>query len=498
MRPNRNRISRLVAAEMRYFHRPLILALLSCFTVIIVILSVLFSLLNYVSNTSLLTERLYLNFSIALLIMYVASYVVYRILRWRRSLSYQLTMAFTSVNFLFSAAASFLLIYAAWQAPLNSAAVNGYALFIDNLLRWVFWAPGAVALLYFVRVFIKAKTANRDGGWWFLAFPLLPVLIVGLLATMPLTSVWELKEEKLVFIASILIAPYLSLMLTLAVQYTIKAVLFGMLRRMQKTEDTVLVRTKLRTGDGKWIQWWEKPPVSIELIDNVSSSEPETPDLIPKSETIAPEPQPETAAEEKFLPAAALELEPAPDTETAVDTEQNARRKTHAPRPSVRPRIGALAAMALAAIRRPMAPVSATPPSISEETIDAVPPVLAESEKPGKSAPDAVADVIFKPETGLVRLFSKLKYSIARAVNYLKKPYSPPIDAGADPVSPCDRSKSKNKSKQDQLNRERQLTRLASTLEAVVRQRQMSIDGVADPEKKAAKNSKRKNSRSKK
>lgn len=464
MRPNRNRISRLVAAEMRYFHRPLILSLLSCFTIIISMLSMLFSLLSYVTSGSSDDARLYLDLSVALFILYVASYFIHRILHWGRSPSYSFAMSFTAVNFLFSAAASFLLTRAAWQNSLDNAVTGGFQIYVQNLLRWIFWAPGAVLLFYLICIFVKAKTANRGGGWLFLLFPLIPAFVLALLW---LAMQYAVEKEDIIPITSIATAVYLSFMLVLAVRYAVKAILNRVLHHMRATEDTVLVRSTLRKRDGKWILWWEKKPSPIETIPDqlpLAESKPAAVEFetepIPESAPIAAI-DPAGTAKRKFHPAVPPEAELSkPVSKTKAPKEPKVR-----PPQSEKPRLDlrALVAAVLAAIRYPA--ISAPPPVPSELTEETAMITEASTVPERPQAPteanmseDSAIEISAAPDKA--RTPSKLKLLLNRVAAYLTKPYSPPIE-----TKPAGRKKKK---------RIEQLSRLAAALGAVATKLQVS------------------------
>ena len=271
IRPCRNRMSRFVATEMRYFHRPFAMSVLSCCTAIIVLVAALLSLLSYIGagseeNSS---ARIHLNVSVGLAIALLASYIIYRIIKWGRLPSYSLMMSFTAVNFIMSAVGGFLLSHAILYHLIEESLEGGYVEFIGNVLRWSFWAPAAVIIFYFGASFVRAKTANYDGGWWYVLFVFLPLFIIPFLS---LVMRMEIEKEDFVTVTSLSVTIYVSIMLSIAARAAVKAVMNTMLLALPVYEDAVVVKSTYRASDGKRISWWEKkPPVTDD-----SQSPPDT------------------------------------------------------------------------------------------------------------------------------------------------------------------------------------------------------------------------------
>lgn len=297
IRSNRNSMSRLVSAEMRYFHRPVSMSFLSCFTAIISIIATLLSLMSYVGSAS--GTRSYLDASTGLVIALFAAYIIYRILKWGRSASYSLVMAFTAINYIISAAGGFLLSRAIWYTILENSLEGGYDYYVENILSWTFWIPAAVLIIYVMLIFIKSKHSDYDGGFWYLLFVFLPITILALLA---IVLRIDIPKEEVVTVFSVSMSVYISIMLSLAVKYFAKAVINKMLTVLPAYEDAVVLKSTYRSSDGKLVQWWEKKPFVPDATIDLMSAEA-------TGKTIVAEPPAKKSPAAASLPAQAAVAE---------------------------------------------------------------------------------------------------------------------------------------------------------------------------------------------
>jgi len=252
--PDRNQLSRLIAVEMRYFNRQSSKKWLTFFTWIIALIGALLTVIRYYSGDD--PTDFYLRVSAALLLFLLLLSMINRLFSLRNT-TFSRFMFFTSLTYLAAAFGGLIITRVMWSAAFDRSMIGGIDVYYDNLIRWIFWFPGGLLVLFLLLMFTPSKRSYADGGYWYLLFIFSPLFILAL--TVGLLKL-ELPREIFLQSASISASVWLSYMLALFVNYFIKSVFHVILRGMPVYDDSVVVKRSVAARDGRAVQWRESRP----------------------------------------------------------------------------------------------------------------------------------------------------------------------------------------------------------------------------------------------
>lgn len=223
----RRRMQRMVNVERRYFNRPEGLSALIGITLVLQVFTIMFCVFYMLSRPMSDENRRYVISAAALLAVFVALFVAYKLACNRFGLTYSLFMGMSAVCYAVAAVAGYFSFRCMWSWHFTDIIRDaaGYTGILNDILKTSLFVALGLLVVYVVAAFVPAKSDEPFfGRLWFLnvVVPLFCVAMsLGVLLLAP-------REEQLQA-ANWVCMCYFIVVLWLAVRYAVKALFYGIL-----------------------------------------------------------------------------------------------------------------------------------------------------------------------------------------------------------------------------------------------------------------------------
>ncbi len=333
---DRTRLSQLVAADMKYFGSRVAVPFVAGCTMLVSAVALLFSVFFYISEPPTQQNLTYLYLSSLMLALIIVCYIVYRIRSARNGVQFGSVMLFSAMCYLVCGISGLALMRTCWMWRMITISQGQYHQYISSVCSYSVILPLAFAAIFALIVFTDTGHNLPYTGWVYRLYIFIPVSVM-LFVTLGTRFSKESTAFSVATRSSII---YLSLILTCALNFVFKYIIYRYLQSTPSRYET-FIKVKhakpavSRSAHSAALSPFEQKPIEtvkpapvVELKpEPIEEDRPEPaieakPSPIEKVEPmpvaeIAPEPieeiKPEPAAEQTPEPIA--HIKPAPATE---------------------------------------------------------------------------------------------------------------------------------------------------------------------------------------
>ncbi len=223
--PNRQRMSKLVATEMRLFNSRIGLGVVTWCTVISLWLEILFAFFFFLSRGRDIQNLNYVMLLVVVLVVYLLAVAVKSHFSRSNDMTYDISMFFASITFLVNAFSAHLFFCTSWFWCFDGVVPGGSASIVKYVSERFFWLPVAAVAFYAVILLFEPRSSTLYFGRFYILGMLLPISAVA--STLIVGTIKYPKTQATV--TKVLATATISMLLFLAVRYAAKGIFYRIL-----------------------------------------------------------------------------------------------------------------------------------------------------------------------------------------------------------------------------------------------------------------------------